>query len=85
MDYINALKDYHTHIIKIAEQNGQKILASLEQAALHSGINRLGDFKVSNKIYEKYLDEVNFRYTRELIGPKDIPDIGGIYVYTIQT
>jgi SAM-dependent methyltransferase len=84
VDYIAALEDYHNHIIKIAESKNQDILVSLEKDALFSGINELGDFKVSNSIYEKCLEEVNLSFSKELIGPLDIQNIGGIYVYTIH-
>jgi len=83
-DYILALTEYHHHIISIAEEKGQTILASLERESLRSGIEELGDFKVSTEVYEKYLKQVRFKFTKELIGPKEILNIGGVYVYTIK-
>lgn len=76
-----ALRDYHDHIIKIAENEGHYILAELEQQALDSGLEEKGDFKVSCSQYEKFLTDAGFKFRKEKIGPLDRDDIGGIYVY----
>jgi predicted O-methyltransferase YrrM len=84
-----ALKVYHKHIIDIAEVNQHYELAELERQALESGLLGLqgagggGDFKVSCSQYEKFLKEAGFEFKKEKIGPSDIVDIGGVYVYTV--
>lgn len=79
----NALSAYHNHIIEIAEQEGESILAELERAALQSGLEEKGDFKISCTQYEKHLREAGFDFNPpEKIGPLDRDDIGGVYVYT---
>jgi len=79
----NALRAYHKHIIEIAEQEGESVLADLERAALQSGLEEKGDFKISCTQYEKHLREAGFDFNPpEKIGPPDRDDIGGVYVYT---
>jgi SAM-dependent methyltransferase len=79
-----ALELWHNHIIGIAEHKGQTALADLERDALKSGLEGKGDFKVSCSVYEAELDKAGLRVIdKELIGPKDRDDLGGIYVYTI--
>jgi SAM-dependent methyltransferase/DNA-binding CsgD family transcriptional regulator len=48
-----ALLAYHNHIIEIAQQQGEVLLEKLERDALHSGLERSGDFKLSCQQYEK--------------------------------
>ncbi|MBD2180884.1 methyltransferase domain-containing protein [Aerosakkonema funiforme] len=80
----SALKEYHNHIIEIARQQGEDILALLEEKALESGLEEKGDFKVSCEQYEGYLNKAGFKFKQERIGPPD-PElakrIGGVYVY----
>jgi SAM-dependent methyltransferase/DNA-binding CsgD family transcriptional regulator len=78
----SALRSYHNHIIGIAEEQGEDILARLERDALQSGLERKGDFKLSCKQYEEYLLREGFSFKKKKIGPKDRDDMGGIYVYT---
>ncbi|MFB2894350.1 TIR domain-containing protein [Aerosakkonemataceae cyanobacterium BLCC-F50] len=80
----DALRDYHNHIIDIAKREGQTTLADLEEKALKSGLEEIGDFKVSCKDYEKYLTEAGFYFKQKRIGPPDPEEakrIGGVYVY----
>ena len=42
----------------------QSVLASLKREALNSGINGLGDFKLSNSKYESFLKAVIFSFTK---------------------
>jgi phospholipid N-methyltransferase len=79
----DALRVYHNHIIELAEQEGESVLAGLERAALQSGLEEKGDFKISCTQYERHLREAGFDFNPpEKIGPLDQDDIGGIYVYT---
>lgn len=77
-----ALKAYHNHIINIAEQQKEMILADLERAALNSGLEEKGDFKVSCTQYEMQLRNARFEFQQEKIGPSELQDVGGVYVYT---
>jgi predicted O-methyltransferase YrrM len=84
----NALRTYHNHIIdKTREYYGKEAdgFVQLESAALESGIQGMGDFKLSCELYERYLKESNFEIvSKDLIGPTDRTDVGGIYVYTLK-
>ncbi len=76
-----ALEAYHNHIIELAGQN--QALVELERAALKSGLDEVGDFKVSCEGYEKILREAGFSFEKVKIGPIGRDDIGGVYVYDI--
>lgn len=78
-----ALKDWHYYVIEKAEKAGEKVLANLEREALISGLEEIGDFKVTCEQYEEFLSKSGFSFKKEKIGPKNRNDIGGIYVYTI--
>jgi SAM-dependent methyltransferase len=79
-----ALKNYHNHIIEIAEKEGEAILAQLELAALKSGLEGIGDFKVSCEEYEDLLTTSSLKFEKEKIGPLNRNDIGGVYTYKIR-
>ncbi|HEX9929769.1 MAG TPA: methyltransferase domain-containing protein [Pyrinomonadaceae bacterium] len=82
-----ALNTYHRHIINETKKihgNDAWGLVQLEEAALESGLKGIGDFKLSCELYEGYLSKAGFKYTKELIGPKDRDDVGGIYVYVLS-
>ncbi|MBD2609263.1 hypothetical protein H6G81_33355 [Scytonema hofmannii FACHB-248] len=76
-----ALTAYHDHIIAIAQQQGETILASLEREALRSGLEQNGDFKVSCSQYEEFLLTNGFTFTHKKIDPLNQDDVGGVYVY----
>lgn len=80
-----ALKNYHDHIIEIAEKGGESILAQLERDALKSGLEGIGDFKVSCEEYEDLLTTSCLKFEKEKIGPLDRDDIGGVYIYKIRS
>lgn len=83
-DRDSALRDYHNHIIQIAEQDGELILAELEREALKSGLEEKGDFKVSCQQYEEFLRQAGFEFLSYPIGPSDDllrSRIGGVFVY----
>ncbi len=82
----SALNDYHNHIINIALQDDEYILADLERDALTSGLEEKGDYKVSCRQYEQYLRNAGFEFVQYPIGPLDQElreQIGGIYVYKV--
>ena len=76
-----ALTRYHQYIVERAEQENHPVLAKLEREALDSGLQELGDFKLSCEQFERYLSDAGFRFAKEKIGPAQPDDIGGIYVY----
>lgn len=85
-DRRKALEDYHNHIIGKARDIGDEILVQLESQALQSGLEKVGDFKVSCNRYKELLHQAGFVIEREdLIGPEaQNHQIGGVYVYTIH-
>jgi SAM-dependent methyltransferase len=78
-----ALRSYHGHIIGLAEQQGATELAKLEQEALDSGLQEIGDFKLSCDLYEELLKKSGLNFEKHKIGPEDLPEVGGVYVYQI--
>ncbi len=79
-----ALKKYHKHIIDIAKNNKQMEMAELEEAALKSGLEEVGDFKLSCEEYEDLLTKAGFLYEKEKIGPKEDLGVGGVYIYILE-
>jgi SAM-dependent methyltransferase len=77
----SAVTKYHNHII--AKANGHDKLVELETAAMKSGLEGRGDFKMPCEDYEQCLRNAGLKFKKELIGPKDLDDVGGIYVYVI--
>lgn len=82
-----ALRAYHEHIIKCAENLKHTMVAELEKAALDSGLREIGDFKLSCSQYEALLTESKFKFKKTKIGPSNSIDpaesFGGVYVYEI--
>ena len=79
-----ALHAYHDHIIEIARNAGNDVLVALETAALNSGLNEQGDFKVSCGQYESHLRDSGLAFDRRKIGPASEElerEVGGVYVY----
>ncbi|NEO71341.1 methyltransferase domain-containing protein [Moorena sp. SIO3H5] len=76
-----ALRNYHNHIIDLANQQQEFVLATLEQEALDSGLREIGDFKISCQQYEELLTNTGFEFKKEKIGPLDKSNVGGVYVY----
>lgn len=80
-----ALESYHQHIISIAQRENHPILAQLEERALESGLRGWGDFKVSCAHYEKLLSQIGFELIyKHKVGPQEIENIGGVYVYAFK-
>ncbi|MCF2518535.1 TIR domain-containing protein [Dyadobacter sp. CY351] len=84
----NALRIYHHHIIdETRKRHGDSAeeLVQLEQDALESGIQGLGDFKLSCELYEQaFKNSSMIQVEKHLIGPTDMSNVGGIYVYVIK-
>lgn len=82
--YHDALHRYHGHIIALAEEANEPVLAGLERAALQSGLNGLGDFKISCSVFNHILTDAGFDFQATLIGPTPeakAATLGGVYVY----
>lgn len=80
-----ALKTYHNHIIDLANLNGHHELAQLERGALDSGLKEIGDFKMSCTQYEKAAKKSGLTLVHKIkIGPADMDDVGGVYVYAFK-
>lgn len=83
--YNASLRLFHNHIIDLARKDGNDILVRLEEAALKSGLDRVGDFKVSCRIYESLLSNNGlFDFGKIKIGPSEENNIGGVYVYEMS-
>lgn len=80
-----ALKKYHGFIIEKAEKEGNKEIVELETEALNSGLNKIGDFKRSEKMLEREMENAGFKVVKkEKMGPKKPENIGGVFVYIFQ-
>ena len=82
-DRHRALEAYHGHIIELARAAGNDVLVGLETAALKSGLEELGDFKVSCSEYEALLRGAGLHFDKKKIGPLDTDEVGGVYVYQV--
>jgi SAM-dependent methyltransferase len=81
-----ALHAYHEHIINIALQAGHQELARLEESALRSGLEDVGDFKVTCQRYEDMLAVAGLGVTNvKKIGPLGQDDVGGVFVYVMRS
>lgn len=77
-----ALEAYHQHIIAIAKEQKFPALVKLEEIALESGLRGWGDFKTSCEHYKSLVEGAGFKIIHEQkVGPPDIDNIGGVYVY----
>ena len=84
-DWKRALKAYHHHIIECAEASNHPSLVKLEMAALESGLQNIGDYKLSCSQYEALAQKSGLRQIhKQKIGPLDREDCGGIYVYAFS-
>lgn len=79
-----SLHSYHNFIIKKAKKEGHHEVAELEKEALHSGLNKIGDFKRHEKMLEEEMQKADFKIIKkEKMGPKN-KKIGGVFVYTFK-
>lgn len=80
-----ALFKYHNYIIELALQHNRVQLAELENNALKSGLDMVGDFKRHEAMFEEEMISAGFTLIkREKIGPPDREDIGGVFVYIFK-
>lgn len=80
-----SLFKYHNYIIDVALQHNRVQLAELENNALKSGLDKIGDFKRHEAMFEQEMASAGFKCVKKKkIGPLDRQDAGGIFVYVLM-
>lgn len=81
-----ALYRYHGFIVSKAMRDENFEVAQIEINALKSGLYKIGDFKRHEAMFEaEMLSGGQFRIAEKLkIGPSDLDDVGGVYVYAFE-
>jgi len=80
-----ALYTYHCYIIEKALRDKHFEVAQIEINALKSGLEKLGDFKRHEGMFEEEMASSGLRLeTKEKIGPLDLKGVGGVFVYVYQ-
>ena len=60
-------------------------LSELENNALKSGLDMVGDFKRHEAMFEEELESAGFKMlVKKKMGPLDRNDIGGVFVYVFE-
>lgn len=81
-----ALFKYHNYIIDEALKHNRVQIAELENNALKSGLDLVGDFKRHEKMFEQEMASADFRLKKKIkMGPHDVHDVGGVFVYVYET
>lgn len=81
-----ALYKYHCYIINKALREKNFRVAQIEINALKSGLEHLGDYKRHLAMFEEEILSVPFKVkSKRKIGPVDLDDVGGIYVYVLES
>jgi len=84
-DRKKGLFKYHNYIIGLALQDDRVQLSELENNALKSGLNMVGDFKRHETMFEEELKSAGFKMlVKKKMGPLDRDDVGGVYVYVFE-
>ena len=82
-DRRDALHAYHGYIIDTALREENFEVAKLEIDALSSGLNRVGDFKRHEKMFEAEMQSAKFKLLKKTkVGPLNRDEVGGVFVYT---
>ncbi|MFA6609240.1 MAG: class I SAM-dependent methyltransferase, partial [Candidatus Omnitrophota bacterium] len=85
MERKKALFKYHNTIIDIALQHNRVQLSELENNALKSGLDMVGDFKRHEKMFEEEMKTAGFaQVAKTKMGPLDKDDVGGVFVYVYK-
>lgn len=80
-----ALFKYHNYIIEEALKHNRIQLAELENNALKSGLDMVGDFKRHEAMFEEEMRSAGFTCVmKKKIGPVDRDDVGGVFVYVFK-
>jgi hypothetical protein len=81
-DRRKALFKYHNYIIELALRDDRVQLSELENNALKSGLDMVGDFKRHEAMFEEEMESAGFKLIeKNKMGPLDRDDVGGIFVY----
>ena len=85
MERKKALFKYHNFIIDLALQEDRVQVSELENNALKSGLDMVGDFKRHEAMFEEEMESSGLRMIeKKKIGPSDRDDVGGIFVYVFE-
>lgn len=80
-----SLFKYHNYIIDLALRHNRVQLAELENNALKSGLDMIGDFKRHEAMFEQEMESAGFdRISKKKMGPTDSSDVGGVFVYVFR-
>ena len=80
-----SLFKYHNTIIDIALKHDRIQLSELENNALKSGLDMVGDFKRHEAMFEEEMRSAGFKQlSKNKMGPLDRHDVGGVFVYVYQ-
>jgi cyclopropane fatty-acyl-phospholipid synthase-like methyltransferase len=85
MERKKALFRYHNNIIDIALKHNRIQLSELENNALKSGLDMIGDFKRHEAMFEEEMKSAGFScLVKKKMGPLDKDDVGGVFVYVFK-
>ncbi|MBF0298309.1 MAG: class I SAM-dependent methyltransferase [Oligoflexia bacterium] len=80
-----SLFRYHNHIIDLALKEDRVQLCELENNALKSGLNLVGDFKRHEAMFEEEMSSSGMKLFKKMkIGPFEPDDVGGVFVYVFE-
>lgn len=80
-----ALYAYHTFIVNKALRDENFELAQIEINALKSGLHMIGDFKRHEGMFEEEMISGNFEMIHKVkLGPNNLDDVGGVFVYVFR-
>ena len=80
-----ALFKYHNYIIDLALQKDRVQVSELENNALKSGLDMIGDFKRHEAMFEEEMQSSGLKMIeKKKMGPSDRDDVGGIFVYVFE-
>ena len=81
---IQSLYAYHLFIINKALRERHFEVAKLEIDALRSGADKIGDFKRHEGMFEDEMSKGFKLIEKKKIGPTDLSDVGGVFVYVFE-
>ncbi len=86
MERKRALFKYHNYIIDLALQQDRVQVSELENNALKSGLDMIGDFKRHEIMFKEEMETAGFKLIEaKKIGPHNRNDVGGVFVYIFET
>ncbi|MBP98410.1 hypothetical protein CMK18_20875 [Candidatus Poribacteria bacterium] len=82
IEWQKSLYDYHLFIINKALKEECFEMAQIEIQALKSGLHKIGDFKVSEELFEKEMKSSSLIMVDKIkLGPNIPENVGGVFVY----